>query len=647
VAVIWLAYANSLRVPFLFDDVGAVTNNPTVRRLDSWAVLQPPADGSTTTGRPLVNLTFALNYALSGEAVWSYHATNLAIHSLTALLLFGLVRRALGLRGAADVRTELVAGGLAMLWGLHPLQTESVVGIAQRTEVLCGFFYLLTLYAFLRGVQAGRTLWLAGSVMACLAGMAAKEVMVTAPVVVVLFDRTFVAGSFGGAWRQRRAYYVALASTWLVLAALLLQGGGARGAAAGFGLGVTPWAYLLKQSEALVLYLRLAVWPHPLVVDYGTAVVDSAGDVAVQGLIVLLLLVATLWALVRRPVAGFFGACFFLILAPSSSFVPLVTQSMAEHRMYLPLAAIVVGAGVPLVRVRASVSVGLFLLVAAAFGVRTAVRNADYRDALTLWSATVADYPTCARAHQNLALVLRERGDSPAAHRHYARAVELDPRYATAHYNWGVLLLAEQRTPEAIARFESALRLVPGHLDAAVNLGIALVRAGRAAEAIPHFEAVLRLRPAADVRYNLGVALIAVDRREPAVQQLEAALRMDPRLAGAYVQLGRLREQERRLGDAERHYRAALELDPAQGAAHARLGLILARSERLAEAAEHLQEAVRQSPDDADTKANLGNVFLLQGRTRAALTQFEAALQLRPGDARLQESVRAARAMVP
>ena len=167
--------------------------------------------------------------------------------------------------------------------------------------------------------------------------------MVTAPVLALLYDRTFVAGSFAGAWRERRGLYLALAGTWVLLLALVLATSG-RGETAGFGTAITPFAYGLTQLKAIAHYLRLAVWPHPLVLDYGTAVVTSVDDVWLEGIAVLALLGATAWALVRRPVAGFCGAWFFVILAPSSSFIPLVSQTMAEHRMYLPLAAITVPA---------------------------------------------------------------------------------------------------------------------------------------------------------------------------------------------------------------------------------------------------------------------------------------------------------------
>ena len=615
VAAIALAYANSLRAPFLFDDAAAVLNNPTIRSLASLDVLRPPADGSTTTGRPLVNFSFALNHALSGENPWSYHALNLAIHCAAALTLMGLVRRTLLLaRGrsllAGDSKTlsspspasrllpadHATAAFIALLWALHPLQTESVVCVAQRTEVLCGLFFLLTLYAFARASEMGghvpvpafrRHLWLVLSVIASLLGMASKEVMVTAPVVVLLYDRTFVAGTFAAAWRARRGYYAALAATWLLLAALVFQSGGARGVAAGFDLGVSPWSYLLKQCEALVLYLRLAVWPHPLVLDYGTAVARSVAEVWWQGLIIVALLAGTVWALVRKPVAGFLGGCFFLILAPSSSFVPLVTQTMAEHRMYLPLAALVVGAAFGLhARWPAATRFALPAL-ALVFGVATHARNRDYRDALTIWSTTVADYPSSARAHHNLALVLHPLSRPAEAHTHFARAVELDPAYVTAWSNWAVALLSDRRLDEAIRCFERALSLAPRGDGSAAKLA------------------------------------------QP--------------LADAHVELARLLERERRTAEAETHYATALQLAPDHATAHAQLGLLFARTERLDDAARHLREAVRLSPADASAHANLGNVLLLQGQPREALEHYEAALRLRPDDARLRESLRTAR----
>jgi tetratricopeptide (TPR) repeat protein len=481
------------------------------------------------------------------------------------------------------------------------------------------------------------------SVVSSLAGMATKDVMVTAPLLVLLYDRTFVAGSFSAAWQRRRGYYVALAATWLLLAWLLLRGGGSRGVAAGFGLGVSWWHYLLQQSAAIFLYLKLSLWPHPLVLDYGTAVARSLGDVWWQGPGVLALLAATVWALRRRPVLGFCGAWFFLILAPSSSFVPLVTQTMAEHRMYLPLAGLAGLAVVGLYTRFGSRGLWSLTAVAAALGVTTAVRNHDYRDGVVIWSDTVAKLPQNARAHNNLAWALQAAGRAAEANAQFARATELEPGYVAARYNWGVALFDQGRNADAITQFEAALRLAPNHADALLNLGNALMQAQRPAEAVLRYEAALQLRSGPDVYYDLGVALADLGRSDEAAAQLRAALQLDPRLAAAHFQLARLAERAGQPADVERECAETLRLAPDHVGAHRKLGLLFARSERLVPAAEHFLAVIRLEPADADARANLGNVLLLEGRPREAAARYDEALRLRPDDPRTRENLQLAR----
>lgn len=637
VGAILAAYANSLNAPFLFDDTAAVLHNPTIRELGSWAVLQPPSDGSATTGRPLVNLTLALNHAWGGAEVFGYHAVNLAIHLLAALALFGLVRRTwAAARPKSGPAPESAALTVALIWALHPLQTETVVSVAQRTEALCGLWLLLTLYTFARG-------WRALAVLCCLAGMATKEVMVVAPVLVLAYDRAFMAGTLRRALRERRGFYAALASTWLLLGALLVHAGGSRGTAAGFGLGVSPWRYLLTQTEALGRYLRLAVWPEGLTLDYGTHLAQSVADVLVPSVLVLALLGVSAWAWLRRPAAGFVGAWFFLILAPSSSVVPLVTQTIAEHRMYLPLAAVVVLA---VWGVHALVPRHLRWVCAAAvlaLGAITIARNHDYHDAVTIWADTVAKQPGNARAQNNLGWAWHERGDFAEATRHYARAVALSPAYVSARYNWGALLLAQNDPAAAAEQLQVAVRLAPQHIDARVNLGNALLRVGRVDEAIVQFEAAARQQPGADVQYNLGLAYLARGDDDQAERHLAAALQREPTLAEAYYNLGRIAERRGRAAEAERQYNAALALEPAHSGAHGRLGLLCARTERLDAAAAHFRAVLRTQPDNADALANLGNVHLLLQQPAAALENYERALRLRPDDARTRENIDLAR----
>ena len=502
-----LAYHNSFSGPFIFDDKPAIAENPTIRQLwPIWKPLCPPNHGETVTGRPLLNLSFAANYAVNGLNVWGYHVANLAIHVLAALLLFGILRRTFLLPGGADIPVCLMdqdsrgrqeclphryekfylALAVALLWAIHPLQTESVTYIVQRAESLMGLFYLLTLYCFIRGATSGRgRFWYAAAVLACLLGMASKEVMVSAPLMILLYDRAFLAGSFREAWRRRYALYLALASTWLLLGWLVIVAGD-RGGSVGFGAGVGSWAYLCIQFGAIVHYLKLSIWSHPLLLDYGQDTVLITLEIVPDAILVVLLGLATLVALWRWPKIGFLGAWFFAILAPTSSIVPVAAQVVAEHRMYLPLAAVVTA--VTLAGYLVLCRVGQTFLSAAwagIFGVCVATagaltlgtltyhRNADYSSELSIWQDTVHKAPRNARAHYNLGNALATQGRFDEAMEHYRQTLKIMPDYAEAHDNLGLALAGRGQVDEAIACYQKALEINPDLAEAHNNFGVA------------------------------------------------------------------------------------------------------------------------------------------------------------------------------
>jgi len=259
-----LAYATSFSNPFLYDDQTAIVKNAQIRTLSPLSVpLTPPRD-TPVAGRPLVNLSLAVNYAYGGLDVTSYHVTNLALHLLTALVLFGVVRRTLQSGGSKDPQLRGLpehADGLALaaalVWVLHPLNTEVVNYLVQRTESLMALCYLTTLYCAIRAkAHPDRWPWRAAAIAACAAGMASKESMVTAPLMVLVYDRVFLYPSFGAAFRERRALYIGLAATWAVLAALML---GQPRTSVGFAAGVSPWMYFLNQLPMIAHYLWLTL----------------------------------------------------------------------------------------------------------------------------------------------------------------------------------------------------------------------------------------------------------------------------------------------------------------------------------------------------------------------------------------------------
>jgi tetratricopeptide (TPR) repeat protein len=578
-------YHRIFSVPFLFDDFNGITLNTTIRHLwPPWEVLRTPqGTGSATEGRPFANLSLAFNYAIGGTDPRGYHGFNLAVHILAALVLFGVVRRTVE-KWRPSAPALPLAFAVALLWALHPLQTEAVTTIVERTELLVSLFYLLTLYAFIRGAERGQAPWFALSGLSCLLGMASKEVMVSAPLIVLLYDRTFLAGSFRAAWQRRRWVYLMLAGTWLLLVVLRVATPG-RGATGGFNQGMSPWDYALTQCGAIVHYLRLAAWPHPLVLDYGTGLVRHVGDVLPQGLFLLLAVAGTVVALVRQPALGFAGAAFFAILAPSSSIVPLTTQTVAEHRMYLPLAAVIAVGVLGLYaalgaagRRPKAAPLGLTLLAAAAgLGFTTWRRTGDYRTAVSIWTDTSAKVPDNPRPHDNLANALLEVGRVPEAVAQYVAALRIDPNDAQAHYNLGGVLLEAGRVDDAIREYQAAVRSAPGFSWARDNLGTALVRAGRMPEALEQYAAAVRADPThAQARFNLANLLVWAGRLDDAIGQYEAAVQLAPEMAAARFNLAQALAQSGRRPEAIAQYRILLRMNPADAQARANLGRLLA-----------------------------------------------------------------------
>ena len=579
-AVILAAYSNSFRGPFVIDDQASVVQNPAIRdlaRLDR--VLSPPRD-SPVAGRPLVNASFAIDYALGGLGVTAYHVTNLAWHIACAWLLFGVVRRTLALPSmppaiAGDAPNLALA--VALVWGVHPLTTEVVDYVSQRTESMMAFCLLLTLYAAIRSHAAAGRGWHALAIVACLAGTVCKETIAAAPLLVALYDRVFLYRSWREAAVSRGSLYVGLAASWLVLAGVVLSG--PRAAVSGFGSGVPVWTYLLNQAAILVDYLRLTVWPTDLVVLYGWPEPLTLGDVLPQALAVVALLAITAVALVRAPRLGYLGAWLFVVLAPASSIVPIATEVGAERRMYVPLMALVVLAvlGVHRLRSRAA-GAAVLVLVVVGLGSLTLRRNTEYASAITL-AQTVVDRRPTALAHHLLGEQFGLAGRSADAERELRAAVALGN--SRARYQLGTLLLDGQRWREAATELEAfvataavpqrlkwlepplidvlaarlqlaqiygverrwadaaaqarmVLEYAPRHPEALRLLSIGLVGAQVWPEAVAVLRDYLALRPQdTRARSNLAIALIATGRLDEAVTELQRAAQTDPNDANA------------------------------------------------------------------------------------------------------------------
>jgi protein O-mannosyl-transferase len=611
-----VTFGNSLSGVFVFDDIAAIVDNPHIRQL--WPLgnaLLAPAD-SPPAGRPVIAVSLALNYAVGGLDVGGYHLFNIGVHILASLVLFGLIHRTLEAAPLnwPPARARGIALISALLWLVHPLQTEVVNYVSQRTESVMGLLYLLTLYASNRArSDCARIRWMVVAIAVCATGMASKEVMVTAPLMVVFYDWVFRSDDFARVARKRWPLWLGLAATWLILAALMWTAprAGTVGASSGF----SPSVYAASQPLAVLRYLRLALWPSPLVLDYGIARALPPPQFVPQAAAVLILVVLTIVLTRVRPLVAFPLVWFFAILAPSSSVVPIASEVAAERRMYLPLASLIVLVVVAIdvalrhlvkvqarrnasdtrAGVRTPVAVALTVGAMGLLIVTSMRRNLDYRMEETIWRTSVSRWPQ-ARAQNILGAVLLDNNQHAEGMYFLKQAVQSAPGYARAHRNLAQALQATGDLPAAIEQYEQYLRLQPQDSDAHERVGGLLMTAERPIEARQHLRETVRLNPLAD----------------------------GARLALARALLGH------EDGEAEKLFRQYLERKPGDAGAHHGLGLALLLQDRPVDAVGELSQAVAIQPSMAPMHLDLGIALRLSNRMDEAKAQFEEAGRLDP-----------------
>jgi Flp pilus assembly protein TadD len=582
-AAVIATYANALSAPFVLDDQASVVQNPSIRDLSNLAGVLRTVPDSPVAGRPLVSLSFALNYAAGGLNPRGYRLVNLALHALCALLLLAVTRRAIG---------PALAFVVALLWALHPLNSEVVNYISQRTESMMAAFYLLTLYAAIRALGATHPRrWHALATVSCVLGALCKESIATAPLVVALYDRLLVFDSWRETFARRGRLYAGLALSWVIVGQSVAAG--AREAVAGFSSGVSPWTYLLNQTVMITEYLRLTVWPDRLSVYYGWPQPLALADVAPYAALVVLLAAATIVAMARVPPLGFLGASFFLTLAPASSIIPVATEVGAERRMYLPLSAlmclVVIGGAAIWRRTRAPATAPatVVVLVAAALAAATAARNRDYQSPVTLARTVVERRPS-----------------------------------AVARHMLGEALLDDKQTSEAIRHLKEAV--AQGNSRAAYRLGATLYNVGEYEEAIRQLE--------------LFIGTWKVPQQP---RWLEPA---DEEIVVAQIAIGRSHLAKQRWAAAAGAGRAALEISPGHPAA-----LLLAADaefgeQRWAASAAHYAEYLRRQPGDVRALINYGITQVGTENLDGAFAAFARAVDIDPGNARARELLALAQA---
>lgn len=677
VAVYWSAIGGA----FVFDDLPQIVDRARGLKMeyDPASLLRP---------RGLVDQTFVANFKMMGGRLSAsvYRGTNVAIHIVTALLLFWLVRqtlrRAPGVAGLAGYATG-IGFFVALLWVLHPLQTQAVTYVVQRYESMMAMFAVaalccvaLSLRKQADGVSVGGSLWRSLAVGCALLSFACKESGAVTPVLLLLYDRAYSGGTWGGTLRRWAPYLLGSMVLSLPFLGVVRQVLWTAGDAGFRQQLVSPAEYAVSQPGVILFYLRLLFWPNAQAADYGWPIARGVSEIALPGAILLAIFATTAWLVVRRPAAALLPAAFFITLAPSSSFVPIVDLAF-DHRMYVPsmaaIALVVIVVARWLARAEAATAGWVLGIVAAvALGLAVDARNRVWKSEFDCWQDVVEKRPANSRGWTNLGNCFVQRrgeGDQQRAIDCFDRALKLKPNsYETQTMLAMALIELPDDHPRRLEALEHCRRAVEGHPDdprTASAMAYLLVRLNRLEPALVQWRRAVELQPANTVfRYNLASCLDSMGKHAEAAAELEDALRRDPDFERAKTLLAQQRQKQAALAEgpsaqewyergqllveqgapAEAYaaYKAALRADPKHAKTHNNLANML-RDVQPELAEEHYRLAIDSDPQYALAYYNYGVVLGKQGRWEEAERRFASAAAIDPNLPGVQQNLGVAR----
>lgn len=610
-AAVFALYARCLDGPFVFDDHIQLLRNRAIQLRELGLASLRAAAFESPSRRPVANLSFALNYWYGGASPRGYRVVNLLLHAANGALVYALARVALRRRPLARGDPRLVALLAALLFALHPLQTQSVSYVVQRMNLLCALFSLAAIgcYSIARERPPGRR---GAALLACAASFAlalgSKQNAVTLPAALFLWE-WFLYRDLDPAFARRVARRA--------LPPLLLAGGLVwwwifQGPY--WGYNAKPFTLgerLLTQGRAIALYVGLALLPLPsrlnLLHDFPVSRSLLDPPSTLPALLAVLGAAALATARARSAPWLAFGTLWFLLhLAVESSLLPL--DLVYEHRTYLPLAGVGIAAAVGLARACGGAPgrlAAVGALLALPLALWTWQRNAVWADAVALWSDVVAKSPANPLARSNLAAALAYAGRDAEALAEAERALQLDPSSARLHANLGVAYSRLARWALAEEHLRRALAAWPDDAELHGSLGTALLRQGDRARAREHFERAAALDPrSARAAYNLALLESEERNADAALRGFERAVDLDPDYAEAHQAFGWSLEQAGELERAVSQYREALRIAPTPSAS-ARLGWALARQGHEREARDELLRALRGNPGMPLARAHL------------------------------------------
>ena len=612
-----LVYANALSNQFVFDDYDLVVDEPQIRSLTKIPEILGLGD-ERRRYRPVRFVSYSFDYFFFELDPRGYHLFNLLYHVLNAFLVYLIVRRLV-----KNPRVSLLA---AVLFVVHPIQTDAVTYISGRRDVLSTLFYLAGFYAFLRyraGTRATvRAAYLALVFIALVLGLFTKEMVVTLPIMMLAHDwyrllpssharidlsflRSMAATLVSVIRTYARLYVPILTVAGLFVIEKLLINNPSRME----GLyGTTYVLHFLTMCRVFTTYVGLLCFPVTMNADYSYnafPVTTSLFDPVALGALLLMALLALGWLkmLQRHKDAAFGGLWFFVTLLPVSQIAPH-HELMAEHYLYLPSVGFCLLAALGFEKLLASertrsVATAVLGILVLALSVRTVMRNRDWRDNVTLWEKTVLTAPNSSRAHDNLGTAYARQGQFRKAIVHFEEALAISPQNFHALHHMGDAYYATEKLDQARTAYHEAIRWQGDDAEIHFSLGRVLGQLGEVDEARSAFQRAVRIRPGyARAHHELATAYYRQGLVEQARDQYLKVIELDPTYVSAHRNLGIIYQQRGEYRKAIAAYQAVTRSDPENVEAHLSLARLYLREEaEPQEALAHLRRVLAMAPD--------------------------------------------------
>ncbi len=641
-------YGGTIDAPFVFDDILNITKNPHIRMRELSPASLAEVLNSHSANRPLANLTFALNYFLHRYQPAGYHVVNWLIHLFNGLLVYLLTRQTLGL-----LRLNLPAAPFlaAALWLTNPLHTQSVTYIVQRMNALAAMFYLASLACYIQGRtrpthqgrEVGAVLFFAAGFVFGVCALASKEIAITLPGMIFLYEWFFIQSLAPGFLKKQRVYLFAVVLAVIVIALVYLQFKpvttlGLKYANKPFTMGER----LLTQPRVICRYVSLLLLPLPerLNIDHYVVLSDSLTKppTTLPALMTLMLMAFLAVVGARRHRLMAFAVLWFLgTLVVESSFIGLAM--MFEHRTYLPSVFLFIALTCFLVRhVRPRwLAYGTLLLLIAVSAFWTRQRNAVWADEIAFWQDAIRKSPQSIRPYNNLGVALALKGRYEEGIEACRRAIALSPpviNTADAYNNIAHIYYKLGDMEKSIEYARRAVQIDPDLAEGYLNLGRGLLATNRLNEAIVNLEIAVRLSDWLMPAYTLlARAYYRKDGDfERALNLCRRALVMDPESLGVESLLGALLQHAGEPEQALVHLRRVLDAAPDHPLANLNIGIVYNKLKRPEAAIGPLTRAVAALPDNPRARSELGSALMAAGRLAEARTQFMWALDLLPDD---------------